>query len=86
METSKKLKDVPVANPYLYKETAFRHHISPKQVEEFAHAVGSYINMIIKRGAFETVMIPHFGKFRVKVKKLQGMNDRSVLPILVKKK
>ena len=86
MEHTKKLKDLKVANAALYKETGFIHKISPKQVEEFAHIIGTYIHKTIKEGAFETVMIPRFGKFKVKTKKLQGMNDRTVLPILIKKK
>jgi nucleoid DNA-binding protein len=79
---AKKLKEVPVANQRLYKEVAERCKVSPKQVEEIVHIVGRFVSDTIKKGAFETVMIPRFGKFKVKTKKLQWANHRHVMPTL----
>lgn len=81
-ESTKRLKNIPIANESLYKEVAFRTKTSPKQVEECIKQVGQYIANVIKQGAFETVMIPHFGKFKPKIKKIQWMNDRGVKPRL----
>ena len=79
---NRKLKDIPVANSKLYKETAARCKVSPKQVEECVHIIGKFVSDTIKKGAFETVMIPYFGKFKVKTKKLQWANHRHVMPTL----
>jgi len=69
----KKLQDITVANDRLYKEAAIKCNESPKQVEECVDVVSKFLSMIITRAAFETVMLPRFGKFRVKTKRLQGM-------------
>lgn len=76
----KKLKDIPEANAKLYKEVAGRTSTSPKQVEECIKIVGSFIAATVKKGAFETVMIPGFGKFRAKTKKVQWSNHAKTLP------
>lgn len=79
LEDLRKLKDIPVANEALYKEVSFRCKVSPKQVEECVNVVGKAIADTIKRGAFETIMIPYFGKFRVKTKRVQWMNHSQVM-------
>ncbi len=79
---NRKLRDVPIANNKLYKETAARCKVSPKQVEECINIVGRFIAATVKKGAFETVMLPSFGKFKVKTKKLQWANHRHVMPTL----
>jgi nucleoid DNA-binding protein len=66
-----KLKTMTVANERLYKETAWKTGTSPKQVEEIVGSVTAFIASTIKEGAFETVMIPNFGKFKVKTKLVQ---------------
>lgn len=76
---NRKLKDIPVANQNLYKETAARCKVSPKQVEECVQVVGKFVSSTIKKGAFETVMIPYFGKFRAKTKKVQWANHKRVM-------
>lgn len=86
---NRKLKDISIANQALYKETAARCKTSPKQVEECMHIVGKFIASTIKKGAFETVMIPYFGKFKAKPKKVQWANHRRVMmniPINIKPK
>lgn len=76
--------DTKDANTKLYKETAARCGVSPKQVEECVTIIGKFITDMAKKGAFETVMIPKFGKFRVKTKKLQWVNYTKVMPDLLK--
>jgi len=82
MGTSKKLKEfyreqrekllaLPVTNEQLYKETAWKTGLSPKQVEEIFLTCTQFIADVIKEGSFETVMIPNFGKFIVKTKQVQ---------------
>lgn len=66
-----KIKSMTVANERLYKETAWKTGTSPKQVEEIVNVVASFIASTIKQGAFETVMIPSFGKFKVKTRLVQ---------------
>jgi len=84
-EDHKKLKDLTIANSRLYKETAMKFKVSPKEVEECIGIVSKFIAATIKKGAFETVVVPHFGKFRAKVKNIQHMNHDRVrfrLPIV----
>jgi len=77
-----KIKKIPVANDKLYKKVAISTGNSPKLVEDVIGYVGKFTSDIIKRGAFETVMIPGFGKFKPKVKKVQWATHRHVLPDL----
>lgn len=70
-QNKQKLKSSTVANERLYKETAWKTGTSPKQVEEIIDAVSLFVVSTIKSGAFETVMIPSFGKFKVKTKLVQ---------------
>lgn len=78
LEDLRKLRDIPVANSRLYKETALYCKVTPKEVEECVGIVSRFIAQTIRTGAFETVMVPRFGKFRVKVKKLQGCEHERV--------
>jgi nucleoid DNA-binding protein len=70
-QNKEKLRSMPIANERLYKETAWKTGTSPKQVEEIINVVSSFVVSTIKEGAFETVMIPSFGKFKVKPKLVQ---------------
>lgn len=60
-----------VANERLYKETAWANDISPRQVEEIVGVVTGFIAQTIRIGSFDSVMIPKFGKFRVKTRLVQ---------------
>lgn len=75
----KKLKTLPVINNDLYDITAIRTQTSPTQVREIIEFVGEYTAGVIKQGAFESIMIPYFGKFKPKVKKIQWMNHNKVI-------
>jgi nucleoid DNA-binding protein len=75
----KKLKELKVANSSLYDLTAIRTQTSPTQVKEIIEFVGEFTANVIKQGAFESVMIPYFGKFKPKVKKIQWINHNKTL-------
>jgi nucleoid DNA-binding protein len=62
------LKNVPVANERLLKETTMETKEDKKKVEEVIKFVGTFIAATISRGDMEGVMIPHFGKFKPKHK------------------
>lgn len=76
------ITEVPVANEKLYKLVAYKCDTSPKQVEECVDILSKYIKATIERGAFEGVMIPYFGKIKVKVKRAQWLNYPRVMPKL----
>jgi len=69
------LNKKPVANGRLYKEVAHETRFSPKEIEEMVGFVSKFTAQKVKDGAFETVMIPSFGKFRVKPKHVQALNS-----------
>lgn len=79
---NKMLGDIPIANELLYKETAARCKTSPKQVEECAKIVGQFIAKTMKNGAFETIMIPYFGKFKAKTTRVQWSTHKKVMAII----
>ena len=72
---NEQLAELPVANEELYKRVAAKTGVSPKQVEELVMSVSKFINTTIKRGAFETVMVPGFGKFKIKEKQVQKLEQ-----------
>lgn len=65
------LNKLVVANERLYKETAWSTGVSPKQVEEIVSFVQNYSANIIRTGCYETIMLPNFGKFKIKPKHVQ---------------
>lgn len=70
-----KLKSLPIANERLYKETAWITKASPQQVEEIINVVSLFVVRTIKTGGMETVMIPSFGKFKIKPKQVQYLEQ-----------
>lgn len=74
----KQLNEKPVANDRLYKEVASETRFSPKEVEEMVGFTTKFTAQKIKDGAFETVMISSFGKFRVKPKHVQALNSNKL--------
>lgn len=83
---NEQLAELPVANEELYKRVAAKTGVSPKQVEELVMSVSKFINTTIKRGAFETVMVPGFGKFKVKEKQIQKLEQMQHDGVLNSKK
>jgi nucleoid DNA-binding protein len=49
---------------------------TPMQVRHALHFFTGYIAETIAEGAFETVIVPYFGKFQPKVKEIQWMSHR----------
>lgn len=62
------IKDIPVANTRLLRETSLETKENPKLVEEAIKFVGTFISDTMAHGMMETVMIPEFGKFKPKQK------------------
>lgn len=76
------IKQIPVANEKLYKLVAYKCDTSPKQVEECIDILSKFIRRKIEEGALEGVMIPYFGKIKVKDKRVQWLNHCRVMPHL----
>lgn len=76
------ITEIPVANERLYKLVAYKCDTSPKQVEECVSILSKFIKDTMEQGAFDGVMIPYFGKIRVKTKRAQWMNHSKVMPHL----
>lgn len=72
-------------NKELYQEVAYKHKLSPVQVEEFFSEVCSFTENVISTGGMETVMWPNFGKFAVKSKLLQFLSDKDCVKPLIKR-
>lgn len=66
------IKQIPVVNEKLYKDTAAIHGTSTEQVEDIIKFIGGFIHDTINRGLMESVMLPGFGKFQPKRKLLVG--------------
>lgn len=64
------ISDIPVCNQRLYIEVGKINKITPAEVKEMVEFVGSYTAGLISKGTMEAVMIPYFGKFRPKVRKV----------------
>jgi nucleoid DNA-binding protein len=75
MNVNEQIQKLPVANETLYKKVAAATGVSPKQVEELVMSVSKFASKTIKRGAFDTIMIPGFGKFKVKEKQIQKLEQ-----------
>lgn len=67
------IKQITVANDRLIKETVLETKEDKKDVEGVIKYVGTFIATTIKAGMMEGVMIPEFGKFKPKQKKLLAM-------------
>lgn len=74
-----------VCNEFLYRMTAAKTSVSPEQVEEFFSFICEFTEKKINEGSLETVMIPHFGKFRPKLKQVQFFADLNVVKSLIPK-
>lgn len=66
-------------NNTVYQETALKHGLSPDQVEEFFKVCCGFTKEVVIRGGFETIMLPNFGKFKVKTKQVQYLFANEIL-------
>ena len=80
------LKNMPVANKELYEETAMELNVPIGTIVDCITEVGQFCADTIRKGAYETVMIPQFGKFIVKGKVVQHMSDAHAITKMVKRK
>jgi len=62
------IKEIPIANDRLLKETTMETHEDKKVVADVIKFVGTFIAETITNGMMEGVMIPEFGKFKPKQK------------------
>lgn len=72
-EQRTKVKDIPVCNDRIIKETARINKVPAKDVDEIARFVGEYIGNVIREGKMQTVMIPYFGKFKPNKKRIRAL-------------
>jgi nucleoid DNA-binding protein len=76
--------DQPSCNQRLYNEVSKEIKIvSPQQVEEILSVTCEFMTKVIKEGGMETIMLPNFGKFKIKEKQLQYLADKNVTPKLI---
>ena len=76
-ELKTNIKDIPLANDSLYEEVARYNRTTKGRVQDIMEFVGAYTAAVIREGMMESVMLPYFGRFRPKPKKLQA-NKRSL--------
>lgn len=72
MATLKTLKDIHVANDRLITDIAKINKTTKEEVSNIVDFIGRYIAGVITKGTMESVMIPYFGKFQPKVKKVKA--------------
>ena len=65
------ITDIPVCNDRLVKEVALLHRLEQSEVRAMTEFIGHYIARVISDGSMEAVMIPHFGKFKPKKRKIE---------------
>ena len=75
-------------NEKLYIETALKMNRTPAQIEDMFKIVCEFTSEVIKRGGYETVMWPRFGKFSANPRAVQFFANRDIpktpLDILLK--
>lgn len=62
---------IPTCNVELMKDTVRETKLQPKVVKSIISQYVQYIADTIKSGAYEKVLIPYFGKFKPKTKRIQ---------------
>ena len=56
---------------------ATRYNLPIKKVTEIVNYQFKYVNKIMKRGKFESIRLPYFGKFSVKPNRLKYINKKN---------
>lgn len=62
---------VQTCNVELTKDVIRKTKEQPKVVRDITHQYSAFIANTIKSGAYETVLVPYFGKFKPKTKRIQ---------------
>ena len=56
---------------------ATRYNLPIKKVTEIVNYQFKYVNKIMKRGKFESIRLPYFGKFSVQPNRLKYINKKN---------
>lgn len=70
----------PICNKRLLTDVQLTTKESTATIKDAVDFYGKFIADTIKVGAFETIMIPYFGKFQPKTKEIQWKANRRGLP------
>lgn len=62
---------IQTCNVELTKDVVRATREQPKTVRDIIHQYTGFIATTIKSGAYETVLVPYFGKFKPKIKRIQ---------------
>lgn len=73
-------------NEDLYQEVAEELEISPSRVREAVTFMSKFIAEEIKSEKMENIYIPYFGKFKVRVKYIQLVNEMGIVKGVPRKK
>lgn len=74
---------VQTCNVELTKDVVRVTKEQPKVVRDVLHHFSGQISDMIRSGAYETMLVPYFGKFRPKTKRIQKIyNNRGKINIL----
>ena len=60
----------------LIQKLATKHNLPLSKVEDIVNYQFKFISNIIKKGDFETVRLPYFGKFSVKKGRLKHIQNK----------
>jgi nucleoid DNA-binding protein len=60
----------------LIQKLATKHNLPLSKIEEIVNYQFKFVSNIIKKGEFEAVRLPYFGKFSVKKGRLQHIQNK----------
>lgn len=70
------INDVPVCNDRLITEVALLNKMEKKEVQAMTGFLGTFIRDTMSAGEMKAVMLPYFGKFKPKLRKIQALDKR----------
>jgi len=60
----------------IIQRLATKHNLPLSKIEEIVNYQFKFVSEVIKRGKFEAVRLPYFGKFSVKKGRLKHIQDK----------
>tara|TARA_Y100000361_G_scaffold144845_1_gene153354 strand:- start:6849 stop:7076 length:228 start_codon:yes stop_codon:yes gene_type:complete len=60
----------------IIQRIATKHNLPLSKIEEIINYQFKFVSEIIKKGDFEAVRLPYFGKFSVKKERLKHIQDK----------
>jgi nucleoid DNA-binding protein len=63
-------------NKELIQLLATKYNLPLQKVEEIVYYQFKFVNKIIRKGEFDTVRLPYFGKFHVLKERLEYLNNK----------